>query len=93
LGHRRIAYLAGILSFSSAQERLAGYREALANSGIPFDEDICGEGDWTNEAGEAFMLYLLEQSPRPTARVTANDLMAMGALFGAASADAAGGRI
>nr|WP_128375792.1 LacI family DNA-binding transcriptional regulator [Streptomyces cavernae] len=43
LGHRRIAfaYTVGVRGFSfSSRERLLGYRQALAEAGIPLDEDL-----------------------------------------------------
>jgi DNA-binding LacI/PurR family transcriptional regulator len=43
LGHRRIAYVrtVGARGFSfSSQERLSGYRQALAEAGLPLDEDL-----------------------------------------------------
>ncbi|PTH89711.1 LacI family transcriptional regulator [Streptomyces sp. A244] len=43
LGHRRIAYVRteGACGFSfSSQERLVGYRQALAEAGLPLDDDL-----------------------------------------------------
>ncbi|MFF6877343.1 substrate-binding domain-containing protein [Streptomyces sp. NPDC012474] len=43
LGHRRIAYVrtVGARGFSfSSQERLVGYRQALAEAGLPLDDDL-----------------------------------------------------
>lgn len=39
-GHRRLAYLGDDLRVFTSQERLAGYREALAQAGLPVDERL-----------------------------------------------------
>lgn len=81
LGHRRIAYLSGMLEFHSAQARLDGYRDALSDANIPYDESLVQEGTWIETSGEAFIKKLLVMDTPPTALVAANDLMAMGALI------------
>jgi LacI family transcriptional regulator len=39
-GHRRILYLSGESQVFDAVQRLAGYRRALAEAGLPFDENL-----------------------------------------------------
>lgn len=80
LGHRRIAFLAGPRSFSTANERLAGYRRALRAAGIPWDPRLVRQGQF--QAGLAFQaaVDLLKGSPRPTAVVAGNDLTALAVL-------------
>lgn len=39
-GHRRVLHIAGPLSLSDARGRLDGYKKALMNSGIAFDESL-----------------------------------------------------
>jgi DNA-binding LacI/PurR family transcriptional regulator len=85
LGHRRVAFLAGPFSSLTVQDRLAGYRDALAARGIGVGDDLMLEGDLTEESGYRGALELLSRAERPTAIVCANDRMAVGAL--AASAD------
>lgn len=90
LGHRRIAFLAGPASFSTAAERLAGYRRALAAAGAPFDPRLVRQGQFRAEQAYQAALDLFGGSPRPTAVVAGNDLMALAVLD---AADHAGLRV
>ena len=45
LGHRRIAYLMGIEAVSTQIERLAGWRRALCEAGLPIDESLVVQAD------------------------------------------------
>jgi LacI family transcriptional regulator len=78
LGHERVATITGPLNMFAAQDRLEGYRQALAARGIPVDEDLIAEGDFTEGGGRAAMQRLLPH--RPTAVFAASDMMAAGAI-------------
>lgn len=78
LGHERVATITGPLNMCSGQDRLEGYRQALAARGIPVDEDLIAEGDFTEQGGQAAMRRLLPH--RPTAVFAASDMMAVGAI-------------
>ncbi|HTJ36220.1 MAG TPA: LacI family DNA-binding transcriptional regulator [Dactylosporangium sp.] len=75
-GRRRIATITGPLDTSGGVERLAGYREALADSA----PELVAHGDYTRASGEAAMTQLLERAPDLDAVFVASDLMAAGAL-------------
>jgi DNA-binding LacI/PurR family transcriptional regulator len=75
-GRRRIATITGPLDTSGGVERLAGYREALAES----SPELVAHGDYTRASGEAAMLQLLGRAPDLDAVFVASDLMAAGAL-------------
>ena len=60
--------------------RLEGYREALAEAGAPFRDELVVHGDWTRHGGHDAMCRLLELPERPSAVFCANDLMAIGAM-------------
>ncbi len=81
-GHRRIAIVGGPARLWTSEQRLAGYREAIAASGL--DPDLCDfvEGDYTEHSGYGAAAHLLDRPPseRPTAILCANDLMAMGTI-------------
>ncbi|MFC1400270.1 MULTISPECIES: LacI family DNA-binding transcriptional regulator [Streptacidiphilus] len=77
-GRRRIATLTGPLDMPSAQERLAGFRQAMAAHGLA--EAGVVEGDFTQAGGAAAMRLLLEQAPDLDAVFIASDLMALGAV-------------
>ena len=80
LGHRRLGHIAGPLYLSSAQGRLAGYRQALAEAGLPYDEALMDVAPFTIAGGYAAGQRLLERADRPTAIFAGNDLQAIGAL-------------
>jgi len=78
LGHRRIATITGPLDMIHGQDRLSGYRQALEARGIPVEEELIVEGDYTEASGTMAMQRLLPFSP--TAIFVASDMMAVGAL-------------
>ncbi|MER5276711.1 LacI family DNA-binding transcriptional regulator [Streptomyces sp. NPDC002809] len=76
-GCRRIATITGPLDVPAGQERLAGFRDTMAQHGHPYIP--IAEGQFTQESGEAAMERLLVEHPDLDAVFAANDLMAMGA--------------
>jgi LacI family transcriptional regulator len=77
-GHHRIATITGEIWMQAAQDRLAGYRRALATADIPFDPDLVIEGDWSASAGYSGTMRLLSLAERPTAIFCQNDRTAVG---------------
>ncbi|WP_164897839.1 MULTISPECIES: LacI family DNA-binding transcriptional regulator [unclassified Mesorhizobium] len=77
-GHRRIATITGEPWMQAAQDRLKGYRRALATADIPFDAELVVEGDWSASAGYAATVKLLALKDRPTAIFCQNDRTAIG---------------
>lgn len=80
LGHERIGFVSGPMSFLSARERRGGFEQALAVRGLVLDEHLVVEGDYTFEAGLRAGEALLGIAERPTAVFAANDEMAAGVL-------------
>lgn len=80
LGHRRIALLAGPPQLYVARERLEGYRLGLEGAGIEFDPGLALPGAFTSEGGASAIDALLSGGSKFTAVMSANDLMAVGAL-------------
>ncbi len=80
LSHRRIGYISAPADLMFAEHRLRGYQKALTANGLSFDHTLIAEGDLTENGGLAGGAYLLQQTPRPTALIAANDLMAIGAM-------------
>jgi DNA-binding LacI/PurR family transcriptional regulator len=78
LGRRRIATIAGPEDTQVGQERLRGFREAVAVAGI--DACYVHIGDFTEESGAAAMERLLQAEPEIDAVFAASDNMAAGAL-------------
>lgn len=79
LGHRRIAYFAGPVTSPTAQERLEGYRRALRDAQIEFDDRLIFTAGGTIEEGEKAALQFLDEAPGATAVQTVNDMVAIGA--------------
>jgi DNA-binding LacI/PurR family transcriptional regulator len=81
LGHRRIGFISNApLSYSGAQDRFAGYKDALCQQGLDLDEDLVRTGSFVPESGQAAMEKLLDLPERPTAVFAASDVIAMGAM-------------
>ncbi|MGW0120423.1 LacI family DNA-binding transcriptional regulator [Streptomyces sp. NPDC003327] len=79
-GRRRIALVGGPLDTPGGVERLAGYRETLAECGLPADESLVATGDYSRASGERAARTLLERAPDLDAVFVASDLMAQGVL-------------
>lgn len=80
-GHRCIAHLAGDPRRFNAKLRLEGYRQALAESGIPYDPSLIAISDYDQRGGERAMQEILERpGPAPTAIFVVTLVAAAGAL-------------
>ncbi|STD21948.1 HTH-type transcriptional regulator AscG [Enterobacter asburiae] len=79
-GHREIAFITGSLDSPTGVERLSGYKDALAQHGIPLREGLIAQGKWNPASGAAAVSELLARGERFTALVASNDDMAIGAM-------------
>jgi LacI family transcriptional regulator len=79
-GCRRIAHFTNTRKISIYKERLRGYREALQNNGLPFDESLIVESNLQLEDGRNSMLKLLKLKETPDAVFSASAFGAMGAM-------------
>lgn len=80
LGHQQIALITGPMEEDCSQDRLEGYRSALAEAGLALDPAMVYEGDWSASSGQKGLLAFLEHGLAPTAIFAQNDRMAMGVL-------------
>jgi LacI family transcriptional regulator len=80
LGHRRIGLVAGRPGLSTTSERITGYRSGLAFAGLPYDERLLVHGDSESAGAEQATAALLSFAVPPTALVTGNNAMTIGAL-------------
>ncbi|MFF2650726.1 substrate-binding domain-containing protein [Streptomyces sp. NPDC058045] len=80
VGHRRIAMISGLRGLSTTSERVSGFRTGLERHGLVADPQlmITGHGD-ERHAEEAVHLFLALPEP-PTALITGNNLMTIGAM-------------
>jgi len=79
-GHQHITMIAGPDNNFEAQERLRGYRDALAKF-LPQESEQILRGDFSEESGYRAGQQLQSFSNRPQAIFAANDMMAIGCLF------------
>lgn len=74
-GHRRIGFVGGPAGVQTADERLAGYEEAIGAAGVA---PLVADGGFRAEGGRRAAAELVQGGA--TALLVANNLMAMGAL-------------
>lgn len=79
LGRRRIGTITGRLTIADGRDRLEGYRRALYEAGLPLDNALIVEGDFTHRSGYEGMKCLLAQGV--DALFAASDITARGALL------------
>jgi LacI family transcriptional regulator len=80
LGHRRIGLITGFPGWTATEERLAGYKTALASAGLPLLPELVVEGEFNADAGYSAAARLLDLTDRPTAIFASNDNTAVGTM-------------
>ena len=81
LGHRRIGMITGQFSHSGrSKKRWQGYKAGLAKRGIPYDEQLVMQKDFTIIGGREAATRMLQNSNPPTAIFCGNDIIAYGAM-------------
>ncbi|MEJ2149025.1 MAG: substrate-binding domain-containing protein [Chloroflexota bacterium] len=80
LGHRRIGFITGDMFVGSSEDRLNGYRDALAANGLPYDPDLVYQGDFFKPKGFDGGRAFLDLERPPTAVLASNDEMAFGVM-------------
>lgn len=81
LGHRKIAFISGPISYKASIDRLTGSKDAFKTYGLEWDDRVvkyCKE--WDQESGYKEALELLSTGIIPTAIVAGNDLIAVGVM-------------
>jgi LacI family transcriptional regulator len=79
-GHRIIAHITGSLQNQVAAERLAGYKQALNEFGLPDSDRLVFHGNYVCQDGYQGMKDIIKIQPDCTGVFVANDSMAYGAL-------------
>jgi LacI family transcriptional regulator len=81
LGHERIGLITNApLQYTASADRWRGYRQALAEAGLPYDDTIIRYGSFRARSGYQAMDELLDLADPPTATFIASDEVATGAL-------------
>lgn len=79
-GHRRIAFIGAPLYYNFAYQRLEGYKKALADNDIPWDESIVEITEMNDDSGESAAANQLDSEQPPTAFMCVSDTQAIGVL-------------
>ncbi|WP_066172974.1 catabolite control protein A [Bacillus marinisedimentorum] len=82
-GHNRIGYVSGPLEDPiNGEYKITGYKEALEEAGLSYDENLIVIGDYTYDSGlEAAETFMNLDQP-PTAVFSGTDEMALGVIHG-----------
>ncbi|MDR7074004.1 LacI family DNA-binding transcriptional regulator [Fictibacillus barbaricus] len=79
-GHKRIGIICGPLNTTPAFKRLIGYKKALEDYNIPFNEQYVIHGDFQEQSGYKGTKELYSLDEQPTAIFSSNNLMSIGSL-------------
>jgi LacI family transcriptional regulator len=79
-GYADIACVTGPSGVLTADDRLDGYRDGLAEVGVPFREDRVHRSEFKAAGAERAAAALLDSPDRPDALLVANNIMAVGVL-------------
>jgi len=80
-GHTRIAFIHGSSYDQANIERKQVYTDQLDKAGIPYDDALVEEGNYSVDSGYYSMMNILDRTDkRPTAVFAGNDHMAIGVM-------------
>ncbi len=82
-GYKKIAHITNAVNLSITKERLEGYKNALIENGLVYNEkyvQYCNHGGMVIEEIEVALKNLLSQKQKPDAVVTASDRITTAAL-------------
>jgi len=87
VGHRRIAFVTDADEVSTGRQRLAGYRMALQDAGLPFDDDLVFHTTTDQMGGYRAAQQVLAIAERPSAIFAVNNMTAVGVMQALRQAD------
>ena len=79
-GHTKIGIMTGLLSSEPATDRLIGYKKALKENNIPFNNKYIFYGDFKLDKAYELTKNLLEEKDHPTALVICSNMMTIGVI-------------
>lgn len=79
-GHQRIALVQGLEGTSTNRERVAGYKDALSQNDIEFDESLVVGEAFDKASGYSASSQLLDMDQMPTAILALSDMITIGVL-------------
>lgn len=83
-GHKKIAFAMGPMrDLINHGEKFVGYKQALEEAGLEYQDKYVIEGEYTYESGLEGWKKLKDLDDKPTAIVSGDDEMALGVMHGA----------
>ncbi len=79
IGRKRIALITGEDRQMVTMKRMEGYKKALMESNLPYDEKLLFTGKFDEETGYTYGGAILNLDPMPDAIIITDDLIAFGA--------------
>ena len=80
LGHRRVGVISGEEDVLCSRERVAGYRFAHDEAGVPVAPELVRYSNFSVSGGYRIGMELLDRPDRPTAVFAGSDMQALGVL-------------
>lgn len=83
-GHKKIAFVTGPLNEPiNGEKKLNGYKRAIEDAGLSYNEELVIEGDYTYDSGIEGFERIHELAEKPTAVFVGTDEMALGVIHSA----------
>jgi len=83
-GHKKIAFVTGPLNEPiNGEKKLNGYKRAIEDAGLSYNEEFVIEGDYTYDSGIEGFEKIHELGDKPTAIFVGTDEMALGVIHSA----------
>lgn len=79
-GHTKIGIMVGLLGSEPVMDRLEGYKKALLESNLTYDEKYIYHGDFKLDKAYELTKKILRQKDAPTALVVCSNMMTMGVI-------------
>ena len=79
-GYQHIAHISGPMDWWEARQRMAAWRDALAEADMEVKEKHWAEGNWSSASGVQAVEKLFEQYPEMDSIFVGNDQMALGVI-------------
>jgi len=80
IGRKRIAMIVGDIDLIVSKKRVKGYKKALMEAGIDFDENLLFSGSFDEKTGYDYARQISKIKPLPDGLIVADDLVAFGAV-------------
>lgn len=80
IGRKRIAMIVGDIELIVSKKRVEGYKRALMEANVNFDENLLFSGSFDEKTGYDYARQISKIKPLPDGLIVADDLVAFGAV-------------